>query len=207
MPSEETFLHTTEVHRRYQNNTYVTGCIVGQTCWWVLERGWRSRIVRCMDRLHGIHFIEWKATWRIYMVRGGLTWKQTTSRPDNIWPDMWKHVSDASKRKEKQKKSAIEKLKHDNARRLRGIYFIYPADEEFKNIMKNVRGKLKLRCQQQCFVKLHCAEVAGKLAAPLEDTRQNTHVLLKLTILWESEWKEVLTDIMKIILQEKGRIH
>ena len=33
-----------------------------------------------------------------------LTRKQTTSRPDNRWPDMWKHVSDASKRKEKQKK-------------------------------------------------------------------------------------------------------
>ena len=23
--------------------------------------------------------------------------KQTTSRPDNVWPDMWKHVSDAAK--------------------------------------------------------------------------------------------------------------
>ena len=30
----------------------------------------------------------------------------------------------------------------------------------------------KFRCQQQCLVKLHCAEVAGKPAAPLEDTRQ-----------------------------------
>ena len=39
----------------------------------------------------------------------GYTWsgrsvtrKQTTSRPDNVWLDMSKHVSDASKRKEKQ---------------------------------------------------------------------------------------------------------
>ena len=31
-----------------------------------------------------------------------LTRKQTTSRPDNVWPEMWKHMSDASKRKEKQ---------------------------------------------------------------------------------------------------------
>ena len=30
-----------------------------------------KRIVRCMDRLHKIHFIERKATWRIFMVRGG----------------------------------------------------------------------------------------------------------------------------------------
>ena len=32
----------TEVHRRYQNNTYVTECIVGKTCWWSLERGCRK---------------------------------------------------------------------------------------------------------------------------------------------------------------------
>ena len=35
--------------------------------------------------------------------RERLTRKQTTSRPDNVWPDLWKHMSDASKRKEKQK--------------------------------------------------------------------------------------------------------
>ena len=49
-----------------------------------------------------------------------LTSKHTTSRPDKVWPDMWKHMSDASKRKEKQK-WAIEKPKVDNARRLRGM--------------------------------------------------------------------------------------
>ena len=48
-----------------------------------------------------------------------LTRKQTTSRPDNLWPEVWMHVSDASKRKEKQK-WAVEKPKLDNARQLRG---------------------------------------------------------------------------------------
>ena len=69
--------------------------------------------------------------------------KQTTSWPDNVCPDMWKHVSDASKRKEKRK-WAIEKPKLDKARRLRGIYFIDPEDEEFKDIMKNARRKLEI---------------------------------------------------------------
>ena len=50
-------------------------------------------------------------------------------------------MSDASKRKEKQK-CAIEKPKLDNARRLRGIYFIDPKDGEFKDIMKNVDRKI-----------------------------------------------------------------
>ena len=31
------------------------------------------------------------------MVRERLTRKQTTSRPDDVWPDMWKFVSDAVK--------------------------------------------------------------------------------------------------------------
>ena len=32
-----------------------------------------------------------------------LTRTQTTSRPDNVWPDVWKHMSDAAKSKAKQK--------------------------------------------------------------------------------------------------------
>ena len=60
--------------------------------------------------------------------RRRLTRKQTTSRPGNAWPDMWKHMSDASKRKEKQK-WAVEKPQLDDARRLRGIFFVEPDDE------------------------------------------------------------------------------
>ena len=52
-----------EVHWRYQNHTHVTWCIVGKTYWGLLERRWRKRIIRCMDRLHKIHFVERKATW------------------------------------------------------------------------------------------------------------------------------------------------
>ena len=50
--------------------------------------------------------------------RGRLTRKQTTSRP---WPDMWTHMSDAAKKRAKQR-WAIEKPKLDNARQLRGIF-------------------------------------------------------------------------------------
>ena len=52
-------------------------------------------------------------------------------------------MSGASKRKAKRK-WAIEKPKLDNARKLRGIYFIEPEDEDFKNIMKNSRRKLEI---------------------------------------------------------------
>ena len=52
-------------------------------------------------------------------------------------------MSHASKRKAKQK-WAIEKPKLDNARPLRGIFFIEPDDEEFKHTMKNARRKLEI---------------------------------------------------------------
>ena len=51
---------------------------------------------------------------------------------------MGKHA----KLKEKQKWSE-EKLHLDNARKLRGIYFIDPEDTEFKETIKNARKKLE----------------------------------------------------------------
>ena len=72
-----------------------------------------------------------------------LTRKQTTSRPDDVWPDMWKFMSDAAKKKAKQR-WAIEKPKLDNARQLKGIFFIEPNDEEFKLTMKAARRKLEV---------------------------------------------------------------
>ena len=74
---------------------------------------------------------------------GRLTRNQNFSRPDNVWPDMRKHLYDTSKRKEKQQ-WAVKKPKLDNARRLRGIYYIDPDDEEFKRVVKNVRRKLEI---------------------------------------------------------------
>ena len=47
-----------------------------------------------------------------------------------------------AKLKEKQKWSE-EKLHLDNARKLRGIYFIDPEDMEFKDTIKNARKKLE----------------------------------------------------------------
>ena len=75
--------------------------------------------------------------------RWRLTRKQVTSRPDNVWPDMWKHMSDAAKMKGKQR-WAVEKPKLDNVRQLRRIFFIEPNDEEFKLTMKAARRKMEV---------------------------------------------------------------
>ena len=52
-----------------------------------------------------------------------LTRKQLTSRPDHLWAELWKSMGKNAKLKEKKKWSE-EKIHLDNARKLRGIYFI-----------------------------------------------------------------------------------
>ena len=73
---------------------------------------------------------------------GRLTRKQLTSRPDHLWPELWKSMGKNAKLKEKQKWSE-EKIHLENARKLRGIYFIDPEDKEFKETIKNARKKLE----------------------------------------------------------------
>ena len=90
-------------------------------------------------------------------------------------------MSDASKRKEKQTQ-AIEKPKLDHARSFRGIYFIDPKDEEFKDIMPNARRKFEIPmpAAMPCKTPINSS---GKPTAVLEKARQNMLVLTKLTSL------------------------
>ena len=75
-------------------------------------------------------------------------------RPDHLWPELWKSMGKHAKLKEKQK-WAEEKIHLDNARKLRGIYFIDPKDKEFKETIKNARKKLgKHQWLLLCLVKL-----------------------------------------------------
>ena len=71
-----------------------------------------------------------------------LTRKQLTSRPDYLCPELWTKLGRNAKLKERQKWSQ-EKPQLDNARKLRGIYFIDREDKEFKETIKNARKKLE----------------------------------------------------------------
>ena len=63
------FPYSTGLHWRYKDYRHTFRCDVGKTCWRLLERWWRKRIVRRMERFHKIHCMEWEATGWIYMVR------------------------------------------------------------------------------------------------------------------------------------------
>ena len=110
-----------------------------------------------------------------YMWSGGrLTRKQLTSRPDHLWPELWKSMEKHAKLKVKQKWSN-EKLHLEKTRKLRGIYFIYPEDKECKETIKNARKKLETSVApaMPCKIMKNCGSGASnkiktKLACILE---------------------------------------
>ena len=104
-------------------------------------------------------------------------------------------------------KSSEEKPKLDNARRLRGIYFIDPEDKEFKETIKNALKKLEtsMAPAMPCKTSKTCKhgvtrgknnEIKSKLACILEAS-ESTGLRME----------DSLPNIMRTILQEKGRIH
>ena len=62
--------------------------------------------------------------------------------PYRLWPELWIKMGRNAKLKERHKWSD-EKPKLDNARKLRGIYFIDPEDKEFNETIKNAHKKLE----------------------------------------------------------------
>ena len=103
-----------------------------------------------------------------------LTRTQLTSRPDHLWPELWKSMGKHAKLKEKQKWSN-EKLHLENARKLRGVYFIDPEDKEFKETIKNARKKLETSVApaMPCKIMKNCGSggsniIKTKLACILE---------------------------------------
>ena len=95
-----------------------------------------------MDRIHKICSTKGKATGRIYMVQEE-TYKETKKpRVLKMYGQICGNLCLLHQRR--KEKWAIEKPKLENARQLRGIFFIEPEDEEFKHTMKNARGKLEI---------------------------------------------------------------
>ena len=135
-----------------------------------------------------------------------LTRKQVTSRPDHLWPESLDEIGKNAKLKERQKWSH-EKPKLDNARKLRGIYFIGPEDKEFKETIKNARKKL---------------ETPMAPAMPCKTSKNSQHgvtvvnpieIKSKLACIWkpvnpqDCVWENLYRIIMKTILQERVTIH
>ena len=151
---------------------------------------WNVDGIRCMDGLHKSHFIERKASWRIYMVWGetyeetnDLKTRQCMARYVEAYVWCAKH------------KWIIEKPKLDNARQLRGIFFIEPDDDEFKHTMRNARRKweIPMPVAMLCRTPANCR---GEICRRIGKTRPNMLVLSMPTNLWEYDWKVYHEGIM-----------
>ena len=134
-----------------------------------------------------------------------LTRKQLTSRPDHLWPELWKKMGKNAKLKEKQKWSN-EKLHMESARKLRGIYFIDPEDKEFKDTIKNARKKLEIPVApaMPCKIiknKKNCGSDASN------KIKKDLRVFLKLMNSKDCVWENHCRNIMKTRLQEEETIH
>ena len=107
-----------------------------------------------------------------------LTRRQLTSRPDHLWPEPWIKLERNAELKEKQRWSN-EKPKLDNARRLRGIYFIDLEDKEFKQTIKNARKKLETPMAPAMFCKTSKKSKHGETSGKTNEFKSKLACILE----------------------------
>ena len=119
--------YSTEVHWRIQNYLYkiwmsskrnasmIIGMSMGQED---LSDPWTG--------FHPIYLLEEKPPDGYMWSGGRLTRKQQTSRPDHLWPEIWKTIGKNAKLKEKQKWSN-EKLHLDKRTKVARDLFHWPG--------------------------------------------------------------------------------
>ena len=84
---------------------------------------------------------------------------------------LWTQITKAAQKREKQE-WANEKPKLDSARKMRGVYFNDPEDEEFKETVKNARTKLEvpmeaaMPCRKKTTSLTCLQETVARLGAP-----------------------------------------
>ena len=98
-----------------------------------------------------------------------LTKVQTTTGPDHVWPEAWTKIGQAAQKREKQE-WANEKPELDNARRMRGTYFIDPRQGLARRMAHSPAMLFKQTCHPHfsSFPRLRAnCRVLGPLAPPV----------------------------------------
>ena len=114
-------------------------------------------------------------------------------------------------RRKKKQEWANEKPKLDDARRLRGIYFIDPEDGEYKETIQNARTKLEVRMEaaMRCrrVTKMHSGlqELKRRVMKTTRFQKQSMRALWKFTN-QESVRNHLHKKVMKITSKAKGTL-
>ena len=101
-----------------------------------------KRLVGPLDRFHCIYSEGRKTSRRTYVVRWEINEKTADIHARSFMARNLETMGKNANLKEKQK-WPNEKLHLDNARKLRGIFFIDQEDEETTETIKNSRKKLE----------------------------------------------------------------
>ena len=70
--------------------THKLGCNTKQPRRWKLEQRWVKRFVWFLDRFHSVYSCGEKPPDRYMWSGERLTKRQVTSRPDHLWPEIWR---------------------------------------------------------------------------------------------------------------------
>ena len=104
--------------------------------------------------------------------------------------------------KERQKWSH-EKPKLDNARKLRGIYFIDPEDKEFKRTIKNARKKLETPMAPAFLCKTSKNSQHGVTRGDSNEIKSKLACILEASESTNCVWENLYRIIIKTMLQER----
>ena len=95
-----------------------------------LSDSWRGKTV--------LHILHPPAPPGLKRIHGRYTKIQQTSRPDNLWPEVWQSMSKKQKEKAKSKWE-IEKVKRKDAREKHGVVEVSPDDNDYLKILSKLR--------------------------------------------------------------------
>ena len=160
----------------------------------------------CRRRIGGAVFRTENFGYEFLRSGARLTRRQLTSRPDQLWTELWIKLRRNVQLKEKHK-WPNEKPKLDNARRFRGIYYIDFEDKEFKETIRNAGKNWKHQWLLLCSARqARHVSMETPVAKPLR-SNQNLRASWKPVNPQECVWKNLYRIITKSILQEEEIIH
>ena len=121
-------------------------------------------------------------------------------------------MSTAAKKKEKEE-WPVAKPKLENARKLRGVYFIDLEDGECEETIKNTRKNLEVSVQLAMICKMETRKRAWKLREIVAGQSTNSYKEIKYACIVEAHspqgnvWNLLFREIMRITSQRDGLTH